>query len=104
MDRRTNEWVLKEIDEIQKLLESLNARKLKFLGHVANTEGISKGILFGTVPGKRGRGRPKTRLSDNVKDVARISMPTLHRLAPDRSGWQEFVKNVPQQARNDQPG
>ena len=91
VDKRTNEWVLKEIGETRRLLGSLNERKLKIPGHIARTEGLSKGILFGTVPGKRGpgkrgRGRPKTRLSDNVKDVARISMPTLHRLAQDRSG------------------
>ena len=77
MDRRTNEWVLKEIGDIPRLLDSMNERKLKFLEHIARTEGLSKGSLFGTVPGKRGRGRPKTRLSDNAKDIARISMPTV---------------------------
>ena len=38
---------------------------MKFLGHIARTSGITKDLPFGTVIGKRGRGRPTTRIADN---------------------------------------
>ena len=60
VDKRTDQWVLEKIRPCRRLLDKINERKLKFLGHIARTSGITKDLLFGTVIGKRGRGRPKT--------------------------------------------
>ena len=77
VDKHTNEWVLEKIGPCRRLLDNINDRKLRFLG--------LKNLLFGTVPGKRGRGRPKTRISDNAKVIADISMADLLRLAQNWS-------------------
>ena len=69
-------------------------RNCNFWGHVARTDGLTKDLLIGTIPGKRGRGRPKTRMSDNVEDIADITMAELLRLAQNRSQWRRFVKNA----------
>jgi len=44
--------------------------------------------------GKRGCGRPKTRMSDNVKNIANISMASLLEQAQDISHWRSFVESV----------
>ena len=54
---------------------------------VARTDGRTKDLLFGTIPGKRGRGRTNTRMSKNMKAIADISMAELLRLAQNRSQW-----------------
>ena len=91
MDKRTNEWVLERIGSCRRLMDIINDRKLRFLGHVARTDGLTKDLLFGTTPGKRRRGRPKTRMADNVEDIAGISMAELHRMAQNRKQWRRFV-------------
>ena len=92
MDKRTNEWVLEKIVPCQRLLHNISDRKLRFLGHVARTDGLKKDLLLGTIPGKRGR--PKTRMSDNVKGIADISMVELLRRAQNRRQWGRFVKSA----------
>ena len=94
MDKRTNEWIMEKIGPCRRLLDNIDDRKLRFLGHLARADGLTKDLLFGTIPGKRGLGRPKTRMSDNVKDIADISMGELHRLAQNRNEWRRFVKHA----------
>ena len=94
VDRRTNEWVLERIGRCPRLLASINDRKLRFLGHVTRTEGLTKDLLFGTTPGKRRRGRPRTSMADNVKDIAGINMAELHRMAQNRKKWRRFVMDA----------
>ena len=94
VDKRTSQWVLEKIGPCSRLLDKINERKLKLLGHIARTSGIAKDLLFGTVIGKRGRGRPKTRMSDNVKNIANISMASLLEQAQDRNHWRSFVESV----------
>ena len=89
-----NQWVLEKIGPCRRILDKINERKLKFLGHITRTSGITKDLLFGTVIGKRGRGRPKTRLSDNVKNIAIISMASLLEQAQDRNQWRSIVESV----------
>ena len=42
VDKRTNQWVLEKIGPCSKLLDKINKRKLKFLGHIARTSGVTK--------------------------------------------------------------
>eukprot|EP00795_Rhopilema_esculentum_P014557 gene14557-biopygen4321 len=59
--RKTNEWVLQKIGKAT-LLNSINRRKLSFIGHVARSEGLENDILSGMVSGKRRRERPRRKL------------------------------------------
>ena len=85
---------LEKIGPCRVLLDKINKKKLKFLGHIARTSCITKDLLFGTVIGKRGHGRPKTVMSDNVKNIANISMASLLEQAQDRNRWRSFVESV----------
>ena len=41
---------------------------MAFVGHVFRKDNICKDLLIGAVYGKRGKGRPKTRHSDNIRE------------------------------------
>ena len=43
--------------------------------------------------GRRKRGRPKTRMADNVKEYAGMSMTKLCGMAQNRDNWRTFVMN-----------
>ena len=71
-DRVTNAEVEEKIriaaGPFEKLLRTVKKRKLKWFGHVTRSNGLEKTILQGTVPGKRGRGRPRRQWGDNIRE------------------------------------
>ena len=84
--------MLRRINCKDRLLDILNRRKLKFIGHVMRSESLEKNLLTGMVIGNRGRGRPKTRLSDNIKDICGLTMVQVERKAQDRVEWRRMVE------------
>ena len=62
VDRQTDEWVLEKIGPCQRLLDSISDRKPQLLGHVDRADGLTNDLLFGTIPGERRHGKPKTRM------------------------------------------
>ncbi|KAG1653301.1 Symplekin [Nymphon striatum] len=68
-ERKTNEWVLDKIGNPESLRTKLSRRKMSFVGHIFRSNDIDKELLMGTAYGNRGRGRPKTRFSDNIKEI-----------------------------------
>ena len=67
---------------------------MSFVGHVLRHKDISCDLFMGSVYGNRGRGRPKTRCSDNIRDTAGIrSIVAKYRLAQDRDNWRATAVN-----------
>ena len=84
-DKKSNEWVLEKMDCKERLLATLNRKKMSFVGHILRRKDISCDLFMGSVYGKRGRGRAKTRYSDNIKERAGgRSIVEIYRLALDR--------------------
>ena len=59
-DSKSNEWVLEKMDCKERLLATLNRRKMYFVGHVLRRKDISCNLFMGSVYADRERGRPKT--------------------------------------------
>ena len=94
-DRRTNVWILNKIGTDLTIRRGIMERKLKYFGHIVRrTEGIEKTILQGAIEGKRGRGRPPTSWTDDIKRVSREGMEGATRLAEDRVAWRALVKTT----------
>ena len=92
LKKKTNEWVLEKMEVEERLLTTLNRRKMAFVGHILRGKDISTDLFMRMVYGKRGRGRPKTRYSDNVKEITGDGGFTdLYRLAQDRKLWRATV-------------
>ena len=64
----TNSWVLEQAGVNRHLLATVKSTKLRYFGHIMSGEdkSLAKGIIEGTLPGNRKRGRPKTAWIDNV--------------------------------------
>ena len=86
----------------QELLEIVKSRKLKWFGHTTRKNGLAKDCLQGTVRGGRGRGRPRKKWSDNVKEWTGLSFAEATRAAERRDDWRGVVRKAtagPQQRR-----
>ncbi|XP_063614289.1 uncharacterized protein LOC134787463 [Penaeus indicus] len=55
--------------------------------HILRSDHLEKDLLTGSVYGKRRKGRPKTRLSDNIRHISGMSFVAMFRLAQDRAKW-----------------
>ena len=70
-DRITNIEVRSRIQQaivpFENLLTIVRKRILRWFGHVLRGGGLANTILQGTVPGKRGRGRPKGIWGNNIR-------------------------------------
>ena len=87
-DTKSNQYVLGKIGTSERLLTAIVKRKMAFVGHIFRKGDICKDLLTGTVYGKRGRGRPKTRYSDNIREFGgNWSFVDLYRLAQNRQAW-----------------
>ena len=86
--KNTNEDVLSEIVTSERLLTTIAKRKMAFVGHVFRKDNICKDLLIGAVYGKREKGRPKTRYSDNIREFGgNQSFADLYRLAQNGEAW-----------------
>ena len=92
IEKKMNEEVLRRNNCKDRLLGTLNRRKLKFIGHVMRSKSLEKNLMTGMVIENRGRGKPKTRLSDNIKDICGLMMVQVERNAQDRVEWPRMVE------------
>ena len=87
-EKITNEEVLEKVNCERRLINILDLRKLTFIGHqLRKGYTLEETLLLGPVYGKRLRGRPKTRLSDNIKEICGLTMVETERKAQERTGW-----------------
>ena len=98
-DKKTNIWVLNKIGTDLNIRKSIIERKLSYFGHIVRKDGgVEKQILQGAVEGHRGRGRPSTSWTNDVKNVSSHGMYGATRLAFDRSRWRTLVKTTAAQS------
>ena len=63
-----------------------------FVGHVIRSESLEKNLPTGMFVGNRDRGKPKTRPSDNIKDICGLTMAEVERKAQDRVEWRTMER------------
>ena len=88
-EKRTNKWVLEKAGVERKLLGIVKERKMKYFGHIMRKEGLclEEEIIQGTIPGGRGRGRPKINWMDNIRKWTGRTQEDLIRMTEDRRRW-----------------
>jgi hypothetical protein len=94
-DKKTNSWILDKIGTCLTIRKDIMERKLKYFGHIVRKNGgIEKQILQGAMEGRRGRGRPSTSWTNDVKLVSNQGMCGANYLALDRVRWRTLVKTT----------
>ena len=90
-DRVTNIEVLRRLGVKRELLARIKKDKLSYFGHVIRHEGIQKTVLTGKVEGRRGRGRPRRKWTDDVREWTGRSMTECSTLAQNRAAWRTIA-------------
>ncbi len=87
-------WVLERIGS-DIVFQNNIERKLRYFGHVIrNDTNIEKQLIQGAVEGRRGRGRPITSWTDDIKSWNGGSMNVATNLARDREVWRTLIKTI----------
>ena len=93
MDKKRNREVLDELGVTAPVLMSqIRRRRLQYYGHIARGGSLENDIAEGMVPGKRSRGRPAVKWSDDLRmTVADGSFANAKRLTGDRVEWRNIM-------------
>ena len=95
-NKRTNDSIRKQLGNIPEnwLLDTILRRKLAYFGHIKRHDCLEKQIFEGIVEGKRGRGRPKRRWSQDVSDRLHTTVAEAGRRALSRDAFRRAVRDA----------
>ena len=95
-EKRTNVSILQQLGNIDEnwLLNTVLQRKMKFFGHVKRHESLERMIYEGIIEGKRGRGRPRRRWSQDITDRLETTVSEAGRRAQDRDAFRRAVADA----------
>ena len=69
--------------------------KLQYFGHLMRrVVSLEKTLMLGKIEGRRGNGRQRMRLLDDVPDSMDISLSKLWDIVKDREAWHAVVHGV----------
>ena len=66
------------------LEDRIAKHKLSYFGHVMRSNGLEKSVVLGMGEGKRGRGRPRIRWMDEIKECTGLTLKDLTSAVSDR--------------------
>ena len=89
-DHITNEEVLAKVQENRSILKVIKQRKANWIGHILRGEGLLRDITEGKIAGKRGRGRKRIQLLDDLKEQKTYF--DLKTRAQNRTSWRQSYK------------
>ena len=92
--KKKNIDILQELNINENWLLNSMSRKLKYFGHIKRHSGLERTVMEGMVPGKRGRGRPARRWTQDIGDTLGMTIHEAGRLAGDRESFRRAVKRA----------
>ena len=92
-EKRTNQSIRDQlgIKEETWLLNTIVKHKMEYFGHVKRHECLEKEIYEGIIEGKRGRGRPRRRWSQDITERLNTTITGAGRQAQDRTAFRRAV-------------
>jgi hypothetical protein len=79
---------------VERLMDNIKTRKLKFCGHIMKHDILQKFLLEGRVDGNRASERQRLTWFDNIKGWIGKSYEETTRMAKFRNSWRSMVANL----------